>query len=49
MATKKHEWEPVDSQGYSMECLNCDTHIGIQDAEAWNKELNATCSAIQQQ
>ena len=39
----KHEWEPTDNQGYSMECLNCGLHIGIQDTEEWNKHLNAEC------
>ena len=41
---QKHEWEPVDSQGYSMECLKCGTYIGMQDVEEWNKHLNANCS-----
>lgn len=40
---KKHDWEPTDSQGYSMECSKCGLAISIHQAESWNANLEADC------
>lgn len=48
----KHEWEPTDSQGYCMECINCGMYISIymeldEDGESqWSKEIDADCPGI---
>lgn len=41
----KHDWEPVDNQGYTMECERCGTHIYIESSE-WDKEIDAECPGV---
>lgn len=36
----KHDWEPVDSQGYAMECARCGVYISIESSD-WDKEIDA--------
>ncbi len=38
----KHDWEPVDNQGYTMECVRCGAHIYFESPE-WNEEVDADC------
>ena len=40
---KLHEWEPTDTQGHAMECVNCGKFISIHDAERWDKSLKEEC------
>lgn len=38
----KHDWEPVDNQGYTLECMRCGAHIYIESPE-WTEEFDADC------
>lgn len=38
-----HDFEPTDSQGYSMECTKCGRTISISEDEDWNKGLEEKC------
>lgn len=42
--SKSHEFEPVDSQGYTMECLNCGKVININEPEVWDNALKEECT-----
>ena len=39
----EHEWEVTDTQGYSMECVNCGEHIYLEDTERWNEIIDGEC------
>lgn len=42
MNRRKHDWEPVDNQGHSMECNRCGTYVGIYGSE-WEEQMDAPC------
>lgn len=44
LPVQKHDWEPTDNQGHSMECVRCGIYIGISEPEIWNEHLNAECT-----
>jgi ribulose 1,5-bisphosphate synthetase/thiazole synthase len=37
-----HNWQPTDTQGYHMECLECEIDI-VLDTPEWDKEVEAAC------
>lgn len=41
----KHEWEPVDNLGNTMECARCGAHIYIESPD-WDKEIDADCPGV---
>lgn len=40
-----HDWEPTDTQGYEMACLNCGLALSIYHLESWSAHRDALCSA----
>lgn len=40
--TTAHEWEPTDSQGYSMQCSRCGESIYIEHP-SWDEKIDAPC------
>jgi len=40
---EKHEWEPTDSQGQSMECVKCGRAVSIYEPEDWDKAHDEEC------
>ncbi len=38
----KHDWEPVDNQGYAMECVGCGAYISIE-SPVWDEKIDADC------
>ena len=38
----KHDWEPVDNQGYTMECVRRGAQIYFESPE-WDEEIDADC------
>lgn len=38
----KHDWEPVDNQGYTMRCVRCGAYISMESSD-WDKEIDADC------
>ncbi|MDF2879632.1 MAG: hypothetical protein K0R54_189 [Clostridiaceae bacterium] len=46
LINKLHEFEPTDSQGYSMECEKCGKPISIYEVEDWDKSLKEECTQL---
>lgn len=47
----KHDFEPTDSQGHTMECTKCGRYVSVynEDETDWEKGLNEECpEAIKQ-
>jgi predicted nucleotidyltransferase len=38
-----HDWEPTDSQWYTMECTCCGKSINLYEQNEWNREINGIC------
>jgi hypothetical protein len=38
-----HDFEPTDSQGYSMICIKCGLEISIYERDSWDKAMKEEC------
>jgi len=45
LENQKHDWEPVDSQGYEMQCCTCGQFIALMEQDVWKREINAVCKS----
>lgn len=39
----KHNFEPTDTSGHAMECIECGVFISIHEPNSWAKETNGEC------
>lgn len=42
----RHQWEPTDNQGHEVKCTACGMLIIIDNLDAWDSNVDATCPGI---
>jgi len=42
-ANNPHNWEPVDTQGYVMQCTKCGLQIHIHTPKQWDENIDGEC------